>query len=125
MERFERFRFSVPAVPLRSGSGSVPGPPCNSFSWNYHSLQNYYSQLSLGGRFGYFLFFFCSGEGKGESEAPGGGGGNFLWKKFQERGGGLPCGSGRGGRGREGVCWERGGGKYFFSGPKCPPRSYS
>ena len=27
----------------------------------------------LGGRFGYFLFFFCSGEGKGEFEAPGGG----------------------------------------------------
>ena len=29
----------------------------------------------LGGRFGYFLFFFCLGEGKGEPEAPGRGGG--------------------------------------------------
>ena len=34
---------------------------------------------------------------------------------------------GRGGRGREGVCGESGGGggvKYFFSGPKFPPSNF-
>ena len=62
----------------------------------------------LGGRFGYSLFF-SAGEGKGESGATGGGGSVFI-----EKGGA---------RGRECVCRESGGGaKYFFSGPKCPPR---
>ena len=49
----------------------------------------------LGGRFGYFLFFFFPGEGNWECEAPGRGGVGFLLK-FSE-GGGCPK---RGGGGR-------------------------
>ena len=79
--------------------------------------------LKLGGRFGYFYFFFCSGKGEGESEASGGGGVDFLLKI---PGGGSPGEEGEGPRGWEGVCGELGhwgrGAKYFFSGPKCPPR---
>ena len=63
----------------------------------------------VGGRFGYFLFFLCSGEGKGESEAPGGGGGRFFIEN-PRRGGGPPGRGGGGGGGREGVCVEFGGG---------------
>ena len=33
--------------------------------------------INLGGRFGYFLFLFCSGRGKG-SPRPAGGGGRFF-----------------------------------------------
>ena len=57
----------------------------------------------LGGRFGYFLFFFFSGRGKAESEAPGGRGIHFLLK-IPGRGGGFQEGP----RGREGVCGELG-----------------
>ena len=67
---------------------------------------------SLGGRFGYFLFFFCSGRGKGESEAPERGGGSV----FIGGGGGFPGGGGDFRR----VVWSElgnlggGGRKYFF-----------
>ena len=73
------------------------------------------------------FYFFCSGRGKGESEVPGGVGDRFFIENPRRGGGG---GSGwEGPRGREGVCtgelggdfWG-GGVKYFFSGPKCPPR---
>ena len=50
-------------------------------------------------------------------------GGTIFLLKIQE-GGGLPGGGGGRVRGREGVCEDFGGGgsKYFFSGPKGPPR---
>ena len=73
-----------------------------------------------------FYFFVGWGKGKEESEAPGGGGGGSVLLKIPGGGGGFP---GEGPRGREGVCSELGnlfgggGAKYFFSGPKCPPRS--
>ena len=80
------------------------------------------AQLSiLGGRFGYFFYFFCSGRGKGESEAPGEGGSVFHWNS--QEGGWFPGGGG----GFQEGCLERtveffwGGAKPFFSGPKCPP----
>ena len=66
-----------------------------------------------------FFIFSARGRGKGESEALEGGGGGFLLKILE---GGLPGGGrgeGPGGPGR--VCagnWA----KYFFSGPKSPPR---
>ena len=41
-----------------------------------------FRRAQLGGRFGYFLFSFCSGRGKGESEAPGGRGGGGWWIGF-------------------------------------------
>ena len=72
----------------------------------------------LGGRFGYFLFFFCSGEGKRESEAPGGEGGRFLLKI---PGGGVSR-AGGGGAGRVFAGNLGRGAKYFFSGSKFPPR---
>ena len=59
-------------------------------------------QFQLGGRFGYFLFFFGSGRGKGESEAAGGVV-DFLLE--------IPEGGGlheEGPRGREGVCGKLG-----------------
>ena len=71
----------------------------------------------LGGRFRYFLFFFCSGRGKGESEAPGRGGSIFFGNS--QEGGGCPGGGGAEGPGR---CLRRigeffgGGAKYFFRG---------
>ena len=66
----------------------------------------------LGGRFGYFLFFFfCSG-GEGESEAPVG----WVARLFIEnpRRGGVSRARERGARGWEGVCGEWGGGGVFF-----------
>ena len=54
----------------------------------------------------------------GQSEVPGREGVGFSLKI--PGGGSLPGGVGA--RGREGVCRDLGGGgKYFFSGPKCPP----
>ena len=65
------------------------------------------------------FYFFCSGRGKGESGAPGAGGGSVFYWKSQE-GGGVPGG---GGAGKVGEFLGGGGGpKYFFSGPKRPPR---
>ena len=77
-------------------------------------------KVYLGGRFGYFLFFFCSGRGKGESRRRRVAGDRFFIEK--PRRGAL----GTGGAGRVSAAnWEFGGGggvaKYFFSGPKCPP----
>ena len=87
----------------------------------------------LGGRFGYFLFFFCSGVrggGEGEFEAPGRGGGDRSFIEDARRGGGFSRWGGGGGEGPGGCLrrigefffWGGGGAKYFFSGPKCPPR---
>ena len=76
----------------------------------------------LGGRFGYFLFFFCSGEGESGGNREGGGV-RFLLKI--PGGGGVVFQEGRGGEGAGRVFagnWRGGGAKYFFSGPKCPPR---
>ena len=72
-----------------------------------------------------FFIFFLLGGGKERVRGAGRGeGGNFLWKIRGGGGSSLWVGAG-GERGREGVCWELGGGgaKYFFSGPKCPPSS--
>ena len=65
-------------------------------------------------------YSFYSGEGKGESDAPGGGGVDFLLKNAR-RGGGV-SGEGGGGWVSVGNFGRGGGAKYFFSGPKCPPR---
>ena len=72
------------------------------------------------GRFGYFLFFFLLGEGEGESEAPGGVGDRLFIENPRRRGGG----GGAAGAEGPGGCLRRigGGAKYFFSGPKRPPR---
>ena len=64
--------------------------------------------LLLGGRFGYSIYFSCSGEGKGESKEPGGGEGRFFIE--DPRGGGLPGGRGGGGRGSGRVFAGNGGG---------------
>ena len=70
--------------------------------------------------------FFCSGEGKGESGATGREGGRFFFLKIPGGGGVIQEGVGVGegtGRVSAGNLGELGGGaKYFFSGPKCPPR---
>ena len=72
----------------------------------------------------YFLFFCARGRGRGKSEVPGGGG-RFLLKIPGGGGGGLrgERGGGEGpGRCPRGFFWR--GAKYFFSGPKCPPRLF-
>ena len=61
--------------------------------------------LTLGGRFGYFLFFFCSGRGEGRSPRPPGGGGGRFSIEIPRRGGGF---SRRGPNGRKAVCGELG-----------------
>ena len=69
------------------------------------------------------FFFSARGRGRGSSWRQEGAGVGFLLKIPGGWGGG--CSHERGGeaRGREGVCGEFwGGAKYFFSGPKCPPR---
>ena len=68
---------------------------------------------SLGGRFGYFLIFFCSERGKGESEAPGGGRGSVSFFENPRRGGGF--------QGQEGLR----GLNAFFRGRNVPPSSGS
>ena len=116
--------------PLKSGESSenpvekiVSNPVTSAAVMVFSALITEVSDFhKLGGRFGYFLFFW-SGRGNGESEVPEGGGVSVLiaksqeWKGFQE---------GEGPRGWEGVCGElgnfwRGGLHFFFSGPKCPP----
>ena len=70
-----------------------------------------------------FYFFFCSREGKGESGATGWGRSVFELKIPGGGGGGF-CRRGGGARGPGGCLpgiWGRGA-KYFFPGPKCPPR---
>ena len=78
----------------------------------------------LGGRFGYFLFFSARGGGGGSSRRQERGGGRFLIEN-PRRGGGVS----RRGRGFPGGLFGAnwgflggGGAKYFFSGPKRPPR---
>ena len=73
----------------------------------------------LGGRSGYFYFF---ARGRGRRSPSRWEGGGFLLK--------IPGRGGSPGRGAEGpggsfrqIFW--GGAKYFFSGPKCPPRIFS
>ena len=88
--------------------------PETFFSWETPRQYNFEKKI-FGGRFGYFLFFFCSGRGKWESEAPGRGGFGFFIEN-PRRGGGVQE---EGLRGREGVCGELGnfegwGAKYFF-----------
>ena len=89
--------------------------------WKYFVGKAHFCYIKeLGGRFGYF--FFGSGAGKGgeASEEAAGGGGSIKI----EGGGGVRGGGVGGGRALEGMSVGRGGGgaKYFFSGPKCPPR---
>ena len=76
--------------------------------------------LFLGGRFGYFLFLFCSGAGQREQVARGG---SVRTKPRGRWGRSCPRMGWRGGRGGRGV-WRGvgGGGKFlfFFSGPTFP-----
>ena len=77
-----------------------------------------------GRRFGYFLFFSAGGEGKGCPRRRGRGG-RGLFFEIPGGGGSLWRVGGGGARGREGVCGGivgGGGAKFFFSGPKFPPR---
>ena len=79
------------------------------------------------------FYFFCSGEGKGVRGArkPVGGVSFFFFSENPRRGGSSQQKGGGGGRGAWRVsAWnlgaEGGGGaKYFFSGPKRPPRARS
>ena len=69
----------------------------------------------------FFLFFLL---GEGEGGIRGAGGGDRFLLKVPGRGGILQ--EGEGPRRREGVCGKLGnwggGAKFFFSGPKRPPR---
>ena len=81
------------------------------------------AQALIGGRFEYFLLFFCLGQG--ESEVPGTGGGR-LFIESPRRGGSPTRGGGGGGEGSRGCLQGFFGGElnvFFFSGPKCPPSS--
>ena len=70
-----------------------------------------------------FVFFFSRGGERGSLRRREGGGDRFFIEN-PRRAGGSPAQEGP--RGRESVCGELGnlggGAKYFFSGPKCPPR---
>ena len=70
-----------------------------------------------------FYFFSARGGGRGSPRPPGGGVVEFLLKIPE--GGGISRRRGRG-AGRVSAAnwgfWGGGGAKYFFSGPKCPPR---
>ena len=77
----------------------------------------------LGGRFGYFLFFSDRGRGRGVRGARKGVRGVGFSLKIP--GGGVCRERGGGGGGRRGAGSLQGmggGAKYFFSGPKFPPR---
>ena len=83
-----------------------------------------FSGKNLGGRFGNFLFFFCSGAGEKE-EASKEVAGRFLIKN-RGRGGGFRGGGVGGGRALGECLWGEGGGaNFFFSGPKFPPSIHS
>ena len=69
-----------------------------------------------------FYFFFLLGEGNGRVRGARRGGGSFLLKMPRRGGGGRDRGAGTVFAANWGI-WEGGGGaKYFFSGPKRPPR---
>ena len=71
------------------------------------------------------FFFFARGRGKGSPRRREGWGMIFYWKSQE---GGLPGGWGRGARGAGRVFAGNvggGGAKYFFFGPKFPPRQMS
>ena len=70
-----------------------------------------------------FFIFFLLGEGEGRVRAGRGGSGSVFFTENPNKGGGFP-GVGAGSRGREDVWGIFGGGgaKYFFSGPRRPPR---
>ena len=103
---FLLFEFVGPKVPQNSRQNSHPCLRAN-----------------LGGRFGYFLFFLLGG-GEGGARGAEKGEDDFLLQ-ISGGGGGLLGGRGGGARGWEGACRELGGrgAKYFFSGPKGPPRN--
>ena len=76
-----------------------------------------------------FLFFSARGGGRG-SPRPRGGGGGLVFVENPIKGLWAPSPGGGGAEG-PGGCLRRigdflggGGGKYFFSGPKCPPSSF-
>ena len=82
----------------------------------------------LGGRSGYFLFFSARGRGRGSPGRTGTGGWGFRFFLLKIPGGGVfqERVMGWGGATGPGGCLQGdlvgGGGKYFFSGPKGPPR---
>ena len=68
--------------------------------------------------------FSARGGGRRSSRRQEGGGGSIFIEN-SKRGGGSPGGGGAEGAGgclRQIGVLGRGGAKYFFSGPKCPPR---
>ena len=70
------------------------------------------------------FYFFLLGEGEWGVRGAERGGDRFLIEN-PSGGGGLQDGRGRGPGGclwQIGGFWEGGGPKYFFWGPKCPPR---
>ena len=77
----------------------------------------------LGGRFGFFFFFLFGGGGKGGRVRGGCRGVGFLLK-LEGGGGGFRGGVVGGGRAPGECLWGGGGAKFFFSGPKCPPRLF-
>ena len=80
------------------GGQIVPWPPRKvtdkCIITNASIVKNVLFCESLGGRFGYFLFFFCSGRGKGSPRLRGGGGCRFFFFIEGFRGGGFPGGGG-------------------------------
>ena len=70
----------------------------------------------------FFIFFLFLGGGKGGGVRGGGRGGGPVFIKIEGGGGGYPRRRRGRGKGAGGVSVERGA-KYFFSGPKCPPRA--
>ena len=80
----------------------------------------------LGGRFGYFLFFLLGEGGRRSPRCRGGGTGDRFFIENPKEGGVSSTG---GAEGPGGCLWQigefgGGGAKYFFSGPKCPPRIF-
>ena len=76
-----------------------------------------------GWTFRIFFIFFCSGRGKGESRRWRAVGDRFFFLMRSPGGGASRTGGAEG----PGGCLQRiwGGGVFFyFSGPKCPPRSF-
>ena len=111
-------------VDKRQRSGSYKELVARTFPWFFRVFPRPLLLLpprcpslkgSLGGLFGYFLFFLCSGQGRGVRGARNRGGSVFYWTR--RRGGG-------GAKGREGVCGELGGGgaNFFVFGAETPTK---